>query len=302
MTVSILMLQALARQRRSSRRASDQETPATHVRRRPDQVADSLESEHRVINKEGNRVDAMIGIRGAGGDEGAHRSRLGDAFFQNLSVFRLLIIEERSHIDRLIKLADARINTDLPEERLHAERAGFVRNHGHDEGPNFRVAQQLREHAHEDHGSGSFATLRALIEFLEERFRNRFQRRGAHLPHRHIAAQLFPALLHVLDFRAVIGGAIEGRIVQFAVWNRNAEARAEDLQLIVIQLFLLVRDVLAFACFAESITLDGLGENNSRRSRVIDRRPVRGMHLDRIMTAEPHAGELLVRQMLHHLQ
>src|ERR1700730_9973703 len=63
-----------------------------------------------------------------------------------------------------------------------------------------------------------------------------------------------------------------------------------------------MRDVLAFTRFTESITFNGLGENNSRRSRVINCRPVRGMHLDRIMTAEPHAGELLVRQMLHHLQ
>jgi len=74
------------------------------------------------------------------------------------------------------------------------------------------------------------------------------------------------------------------------------------LQLIIIQLFLLVSDVLAFARFTEPIALDGLGENNRWRSRVINRRPVRGMHLDRIVTAESHAGELLVRKMLHHLQ
>src|SRR5208337_2141849 len=98
------------------------------------------------------------------------------------------------------------------------------------------------------------------------------------------------------------GGAIERRIVQLAVWNRNAEARTEDLQLIVIQLLLLVRDVLAFAGFAESIALDGLGENDGRRSRVLHRRLIRGVHFDRVVTAQPHAGELLVRKMLDHLQ
>src|ERR1035438_1788053 len=126
MAVSILMLQAFARQRRSSRRAADQETTAAHVRRRPDQVADALQSEHRVINKEGNRIDAMIGIRGTGGHERAHRSRLSDALFQNLSVLRLLVIEQHIHIDRLIELADARIDPDLAEERLHAESASFI--------------------------------------------------------------------------------------------------------------------------------------------------------------------------------
>src|SRR5208282_355171 len=109
-------------------------------------------------------------------------------------------------------------------------------------------------------------------------------------------------LLHVLDFRAVVSGAIEGRIVQLAVWNRNAEARAKDLQLIVIQLFLLVRDVLAFARFAESVALDGLGENDGGRPGVLDRSLVRGVHFDRVVASEAHAGELLVRKMFDHLQ
>ena len=302
MAVSVLMLQAFAGQRRPARRASDEKTAAAHVGGRPDQVADALESEHRVINKEGNRVDAVIGIGGAGGDERAHRSRLGDAFFQNLSVLRLLVIKERVHIDRLIELADARIDTDLAEERFHAESARFVGNDGHDELSNFRIAQQLREHAHEDHRGRSFAALGALVELLKERFRNRLQRRRAYLAHRHVAAKLLAALLHVLDFGAVVGRAIERRVVQFAVGNRNAEARAEDLQLVVIQLFLLVRDVLAFAGFAESVAFDGLGENDGRRSGVINRRFVSGVNFDRIVTAEAHAGELLVRKMLDHLQ
>ena len=90
--------------------------------------------------------------------------------------------------------------------------------------------------------------------------------------------------------------------MKLGVWNRNAEARAEDLQLIVIQLFLLVGDVLAFARFAESVALDGLGENDGGRSLVLHRRLVCGIDFDRVVTAEPHAGELLVRKMLDHLQ
>src|SRR5271169_5359400 len=296
------MLQAFAGQRRSSRRASDEEPTATHVGGGPDQVADPLQSKHRVINKEWNRVDAVIGIRGTGGDERAHRSRLGDAFFQNLSVLRLFVIKERIHIDGLVELANVRIDADLAEERLHAEGARFVGNHGHDKFPNLGIAQQLREHAHEDHGCGTFAALGAFVELFEERFGNRLQRRGAHFSHRHVAAQLFAALLHVLDFRAVIGGAIEGSVVQFAVGNRNAEARAEDLQLIVIQLFLLVRDVLAFARLAESVALDGLGENDGWRSGMVNRSLIGGVHFDGVVAAEAHAGELLVRKMFDHLE
>src|SRR5208282_2799645 len=94
--VSILMLQAFARQRRSSRRASDQEATAAHVTRGPNQVADALQSEHRVINEERNRVDAVIGIGGAGGDKRAHRPCLGDSLLENLSVLRLLVIRSVS--------------------------------------------------------------------------------------------------------------------------------------------------------------------------------------------------------------
>src|SRR5208282_2395153 len=68
------------------------------------------------------------------------------------------------------------------------------------------------------------------------------------------------------------------------------------------QFFLLVRDDLAFARLAESIALDGLGKNNGGRSGMLNRRLVRGVHFDWIVAAEPHAGELLVRKMFHHLQ
>ncbi len=50
--VAVLMLQAFAGQRGSSRRSADEESAAAHVRRSPDQIPDALEAEHRVINKE----------------------------------------------------------------------------------------------------------------------------------------------------------------------------------------------------------------------------------------------------------
>src|SRR5260370_10700898 len=64
----------------------------------------------------------------------------------------------------------------------------------------------------------------------------------------------------------------------------------------------MVRDVLAFDRFTEPITLDRLGGNDGGRSGVLDRRLVGGMHFDGVVAAEPHAGELLVRKMLHHLE
>ena len=74
--VTVLVLQTFARERGASGRAADEKPAAAHVGRCPDQIADSLEAEHRVINEEGNRVDSVIRIGGTRRDERAHRSRL----------------------------------------------------------------------------------------------------------------------------------------------------------------------------------------------------------------------------------
>ena len=90
--------------------------------------------------------------------------------------------------------------------------------------------------------------------------------------------------------------------MQFIIRDGDAEARAEHLQLFLVQLFLLMRDVLAIARFAKAITLDRLCQDDRWRPGVIDSSTVSRMHLDGIMAAQPHARQLIVRQMLHHLQ
>ena len=161
------MLQPFAGQRRPAGGAAEQEPARARVGRRPDQVADALEAEHRVVDEERNRVDAVGGVRGAGGDERRHRARLGDALFEDLPVLRFLVIEERVHVDRLVELADVGVDADGAEERLHAERARLVRHDRHDELADFLVAQQLRQHPHEHHRRGRLAPLGALEELLE---------------------------------------------------------------------------------------------------------------------------------------
>ena len=198
------------------------------------------------------------------------RSRFGNAFFQNLSVFRFFVIEQRVHIDRLIELADTGINSHLAEQRFHTEGASFVRNDGNDEFADFRIAQQFRQQPHEDHGGRNFAAFGAFVEFFEVRFGNRLDGLGTHFALRHIAAELLAPFLHILDFRAVVRRAIERRVMQFFVGNWNAKARAEHPQLVVVELLLLVSDVLAFASFAQSVTFNCLGQNDGRRALVLD--------------------------------
>ncbi len=90
--------------------------------------------------------------------------------------------------------------------------------------------------------------------------------------------------------------------MEFVVGDGDSETRAEHAQLIVIQLFLLVGDVLAFAGFPQTVTLDGLGEDDGGRALVLDCGFVSGVHLDGIVAAQAHAGQLLVGEVLHHLE
>src|SRR5580698_780314 len=115
MAMTILMLQAFARQRGSSRCSTNQESASTHVRSSPDQIADTLQPEHRVVNKKWDRIDPVIGISSSSGDKRADGPSFSDPFFKNLSIFCFFVIEERIHIDRLIELPHAGINSDLAE-------------------------------------------------------------------------------------------------------------------------------------------------------------------------------------------
>src|SRR5579885_3600090 len=115
MTVTVLMLQALAGQSRAARSAPDQKSTRSHVSSRPDQVANPLETEHGVINEEGDSIDAVGRVCSAGGDERAHRACFSNAFLQDLPVQRFLVVEQCVHVDRFVKLSDAGINAYLPE-------------------------------------------------------------------------------------------------------------------------------------------------------------------------------------------
>ncbi len=207
--VAVLVLQSFAGKRGAPGSSAQQEATDAHVGSGPDEVADALESEHRVVNKKWNGVDAVGGVSGSGGDERGHRTGLGDSLFENLAVFGFLVIEERAGVDRLVELADAGINADGAEERLHAEGAGFVRNDRHDELADLRIAQHFAQHAHERHGGGNFAAVAAVEKFLEEFVVIRGDGFGADAALGNVAAKRFAARAQVLHFLAVFRRAVE---------------------------------------------------------------------------------------------
>jgi hypothetical protein len=63
------------------------------------------------------------------------------------------------HVDRLVLLADVRVDADRAEQRLHAEGARLVRDDRHDQLADLLVAQQLRQQPHEHHRGRRLAAL-----------------------------------------------------------------------------------------------------------------------------------------------
>ena len=91
-------------------------------------------------------------------------------------------------------------------------------------------------------------------------------------------------------------------MADFGVGDRDAEAGAERAQLLLVHLLLLVRDVLALAGLAEAVALDRAGEDDGRRALVLDGRLVGVVDLDRIVAAERHLLQLVVGQVLDHVE
>ncbi len=154
--MAVLVLQAFAVERGAAGRAAEHEAFGAGIGGGPDQVADPLEAEHRVVDEHRDHVHAVRRVRRAGGDERRHRAGFGDAFFEELAVFRFLVERELIGIDRLVKLADVGVDADLAEQAFHAERARFVGHDRHDVLADLLVAQQVAEQADEAHRRGHF--------------------------------------------------------------------------------------------------------------------------------------------------
>ena len=84
-------------------------------------------------------MPAHCSVGGAGCNERCDRTSFGDAFFEDLAVFRFLVIEQGVNVHWLVFLADAGINTDGAEKGFHAEGAGFIWNDGDDQLSDFVI-------------------------------------------------------------------------------------------------------------------------------------------------------------------
>ena len=79
-----------------------------------------------------------------GRGERRHRAGLGDALLEELAVRRLAVREQQPGVDRLVLLAERRVDLELGEERVHAERARLVGDDRHDARAELGILQQRR--------------------------------------------------------------------------------------------------------------------------------------------------------------
>ena len=102
--MAVLVLQALAVQGGASGGGAEQEAPRLHVARRPSEVADPLEAEHRIEDVEGDQREAVGAVGGGGGQPGGERPRFVDALLQHLAVLGLLVGREFPGVLGLVEL------------------------------------------------------------------------------------------------------------------------------------------------------------------------------------------------------
>ena len=123
-----------------------------HIAGSPCQIADTLETEHRVVNVERNHRKVVVGVAGCSRDPVSHCAWLVNTFLQDLTVNRFFVEHQLVFILRGVLLTFRVPNTILAEHTFHPESTAFVRNDRYNAFADFFVFQQSRQDAYESHG------------------------------------------------------------------------------------------------------------------------------------------------------
>ena len=111
-----------------------------------------------------------------------------------------------------------------------------------------------------------------------------------------------PPRAQVMDLFAVFRRAIERHFRARSSFRGMSKPRAKFPQLLLIQFFLLVRDVLAFARLSQPVALDRPRQNHRRRTLMFRRGFVRRIHFARIVPAQPQPPQRFIGARLDQLQ
>ena len=296
----VVVLEALAGQRRAPGGGAHQEAATARVPERPHLVAGPLEPEHRVEDVERDHRQAVRRVGRAGRLEAGHRARLGDPLLEDLAVGRLAIGEDEVRVDRRVALPERRVDPDLLEQRVHAEGARLVRDDRHDPRPELRIADQVAQDPGEDHRRRDRRRAAGRELGIDRGGRSR-QRRRSHDPARQRPAQRAASLDEVLDLLGIRARVVVRRVLEGLVRDRQLEAVAEDPELGLVELLGLVGDVAGLDPGPERPALDRVGEDHRRGAGVLGGGLVGGVHLAVVVAAAAELGQVVVGQVLDQL-
>ena len=304
--MAVHVLQTLTRQGGGTRGRADEETAGHLVGGGPDRVTGALESEHRVEDVQRDHDLAVGGVGGAGGDELGDRTCLVDALVHDVAVRGLLVGEHEVGVHRRVVLAVRVVDLQRREPGVHTEGTGLVRDDRHEPLLDLRVLHELLERAHQGHGRGDLLLARALEDRCHD-VRVRDAQRGVlHAALRQRTAQRLPALQHVLDLggvrtRVVVRRGLRIRL-EHLVGDRDLLLVAEALEVVEGQLLHLVGRIASLEVVAQTVALDGVGQDDGRLVLRLHGALVGGVDLAVVVAAAAQGEDLLVGHVLDELR
>ena len=137
--MAVLMLQTFAVQSCAARCTAEQKAFGSHVTCGPDQIANALEPEHRVIDVERNHIDAVRRVGSSGCIKAGHGTGFGNTLFKDLTVSGFLVVGDHVRIDGIVQLSRMSVDANFAEHPFHTKSTRFVGNDRNDVATNFRI-------------------------------------------------------------------------------------------------------------------------------------------------------------------
>ncbi len=162
MRMAVFVLQAFAVERGAAGGRAQQEATRAHIGGLPGRVADALEAEHRIENVERQHRHVVGAVARRRGHPTSEATSLGDAFLQHLAGDIFAVEHQLVGVDRLVLLAEWRIDANLAEQTFHTEGSRLVADDRHRARADRLVAQNHVQRLHEDHRGADLAVAAAL--------------------------------------------------------------------------------------------------------------------------------------------
>src|ERR1044071_1976256 len=113
-----------------------------------------------------------------------------------------------------------------------------------------------------------------------------------------MSPQRLATLQQIPRLRAVRRRAVKRRVRDLLVADGNVEARAEFAKFLLVELFLLMRNIPAFAGLAQAVAFDCFGQDDRGLPGVFGGGLVGGVDLASVVAAAKKLADLLVAEVI----